>query len=154
MESCSSSGVDSHYRYDSRGRLTSVILDDRSRYMGGDCSKYYYGYQEETLDSFRFELYKYWGRSKLAFDSEERLLRNEYTTEKGYLHTDSYTYYKGNQGGKLSSVSTTIKDPSTGKVLSQAKLTFTYNSHGYMTGVQKTGSNGKVTNFSVTWQRI
>ena len=46
VESCSSSGVDSHYRYDSRGRLTSVILDDRSRYMGGDCSKYYYGYQD------------------------------------------------------------------------------------------------------------
>ena len=154
VESCSSSGVDSHYRYDSRGRLTSVILDDRSRDMGGDCSQYYYGYQEETLDSFRFELYKYWGRSKLAFDSAERLLRNEYTTEKGYLHTDSNTYYNVNQGGKLSSVSTTIKDPSTGKGLSQATLTFTYNSHGYMTGVQKTGSNGKVTNFSVTWQRI
>lgn len=147
---CNSSVTDSTYVYNPYGYITSIILDDSELYMGGDTSKYYYTYKDSKLNSYKWELYKYWGKSTLTLNNSGRVTSNSYKTKSGGRNTIRYTY---NKSGKPVQISYVCSDRN-GKTTGNGTTKITYNSHGYMTAISYENSKKQNSKFQITWQAI
>lgn len=147
---CSSSDTTSTYSYNPYGYITMIVLDDSERYMGGDTSKYYYSYKDGRLNSYKWELYQYWGKSTMQFDSTRRITSNSYKTKSGGRNTIRYLY---NKSGKPTQISYVCSNKN-GKTTATGTTKITYNSHGYMTDIAYENSQKQNSKFHISWQAI
>lgn len=144
------SGTAAAFTYNARGNLTGIALNDRARYGGGDCSKYYFIYQRDQLSGYHWELYQYWGRSTLKFYSNGLLRSDSYRLKDGRRAAISYTYYKSGLPKKIS-CTVTGED---GDICYRSSTQMKYSRSGAMTALSFSDSQGRRTECRISWQSI